>query len=458
MLSASADDFPALLHNLPEIIALILLTGLSGTISASETALFSLNRQQLNRYRTLKSSAAATIVRLRENPSDLLATVLLSNTAVNILLYSILGLTVASLGGGSAIWTTIYGILGFTLVLLGAEILPKLVALTMTDRLAPIVAHPLRLLEMGTHPLRRFMNAAFVEPMTRIITTAPAESVDEDDLQRLINISRNEGLLDDTENVLLHQLLDLKNLRVGALMTPRVDVVAFDLSRPRDELVRLFKTHRLLRVPVFEGDVDNIVGIVAVRDVMLSPSAPIRQLIRPAQFIPEQAGSEALLKHFRDTHSQLAIVVDEYGGLAGVVALEDVVEAIVGELRAPEERPEQPLIQRLDDLTYLVDAGMDVGDFCQAFELPEEETRIHTVGGLIAEKLDRLPEPRDEVMIGETKLVVLMMRRRRIVRVKVILPAPIHDNPDLKILLEQSRSEPESPLSPIDRPDSGGAS
>lgn len=428
----------AFIDNIPEFIAMTLLTGLSATISASETALFSLNRQQLNRFRAKKTANAATIIRLRENPSELLATVLLANIAVNILIYSILGLTVRSLGGDSAIWTTVFGVLGFSLVLIGADILPKLIALSFSDRLAPIVARPLRILEIITYPVRRLMNLILVEPLTRILTPAPSANINEDDLQRLINISRNEGLLDDAENVLLHQLLDLKHLRVSALMTPRVDVVAFDLDEPREKLIQLFKNHRLLRVPVYRDDIDSIRGIIAARDALLSPHAPIEQLVRPVRFIPEQAGSEALLKHFRDTQSQLAIVVDEYGGLAGVVALEDVVEAIVGDLRAPEEKSDLPAIERIDDLNYMVDAGMEIGDFCQAFELPEEETRIHTVGGLIAERLERLPEPRDEVRIGHSKLTVLSMRRRRVVRVLVTLDRPITDNPDLTILLQQS--------------------
>ncbi|HWL92387.1 MAG TPA: hemolysin family protein [Phycisphaerae bacterium] len=434
--------FAVVVEHVPELVAMLLLTALSATISASETAMFSLTRQQLNRFRAMKSPAAAAIIRLRESPADLLATVLLSNIAVNILLYSILGLTVAHIGAGSALWTTILGFFGFMLVLFGADILPKLVALAIGDRLAPLVARPLRVLEIVTLPVRRVLNALLVEPLTRILTPAPAETIDEDELQRLINISRNEGILDDAENVLLHQLLDLKHLRVSGLMTPRVDMIAFDLAQPREQLIRLFKAHRLLRLPVYEEDIDNIQGIVTAREALLSPGTPIRQLIRPVQFIPEQAGSEALLKHFRDTHSQFAVVVDEYGGIAGVVALEDVVEAIVGELRGPEEKADLPLIERIDDRTYVVDAGMDVGDFCQAFELPEEETRIHTVGGLIAEKLDRLPEMRDEVVIGHARLMVLVMRRRRIVRVRVTLDQPIVDNPDLKILLKQSEGSP----------------
>lgn len=433
-----------LIKNLPEIIALAILAALSGVISASETALFSLNRQQLNRFRNTKSAAAATIIRLRENPADLLATILLSNITVNILMYSILGITVASLSHGSAVWTTALGIAGFVIILLAAEILPKLVALTLNDRLSVFVAPPLRVMEIVTFPVRWVMNTLLIEPLTRLFTTQADTGIDEDDLQRLINISRNEGLLDDTENVILHQLLDLKHLRVSALMTPRVDVVAFDMAEPREDLVKLFKTERLLRIPVYEEDPDNIRGVVAAREALLNPRTPLDQLVRPVHFIPEQAGSEALLKHFRDTQSQFAVVVDEYGGLAGVVALEDVVEAIVGDLRAPEERSDHPLIEKIDDRAYIVDAGMDVGDFCQAFELPQEETRIHTVGGLIAEKLDRLPDTRDEVIISHVKLVVLGMRRRRIVRVLVSLDRPIADNPDLSVMLRQSEGQRDS--------------
>jgi len=430
-----------LLENIPRLGVLCGLVAVSGLISASETALFALTRRQLNRFRQSKKAAAATIIRLRDNPSDLLSTVLLANIAVNILLYSMLGVTVARLAEASPLRTAVFGLIGFLLVLFGAEIIPKLVAFAISERLAPLVAAPLRVLELLTLPIRHLLGFLLVEPLTRVFgAVAPTPALSADDLQDLVNIGQKEGLIDQRENILLHQLMDLADLRVSALMVPRVDVVAYNLADPPDKLVDLIKSSRLLRIPVYGDSIDNILGIVQAKDYLLNPKRPIRRLIRPVHYIPEQARVEALLSHFRQSRSQFAVVVDEYGGLAGVVALEDVVEAIVGELRDPGDKTIAPPVQRLDERTYLLDAGLTVNEFCGAFGLPVEESRMNTVAGLVAEKLDRLPKTGDRVVIGPVTLTVVAMKRRRILRLRCELDRPIAENPDLDILLEQSQS------------------
>jgi len=428
------------LPQLPQIVALCVLTSLSGLISASETALFTLTRQQLNRFRNSDRTAAQIVLRLRENPSDLLSTVLLANIAVNILLYSMLGILVARLAQGSTLWTALLGAAGFVLVLFCAEIIRKLVAFSMAERFAPAAGWGLRVLEIATAPIRRVLTVAIVEPLTRVLSpTAPPPAVTLDELQQLISISKRKGLIDARENVLLHQLMELSDLRAGALMTPRVDVVAFDLSGNPSDLHQLIRRHRLLRIPVYKGNIDNIRGVIMVKEFLLHPHKPLAELVRPIRFIPEQARVEALLRHFRQTRTQLALVVDEYGGLAGIVALEDVVEAIVGELRDPDEHA-TPQLQRLDDTTYIADAGLDVNDFRRAFELSAVETRVNTVAGLIADRLDHLPHPGEVVRVEHTELTVLGMQRRRVLRVRVKLDRPLGDNPDLAVLIDQSRA------------------
>lgn len=427
-----------IIENIPRFVAIFGLTCLSGVISASETALFSLTRQQLNRLRHAKTRSAAIIIALRENPTELLSTVLLCNIAVNILLYSVLGVAVGRFAEVSPAAATLIGVVGFFAVLFGAEIVPKLVAFSWCDKLSLILAGPLRVMEIGTAPVRRGLSWAFVEPLTKVLSPTRTKTVQTDDLQKLLDISQRQGLIDDRESHLLHQLMDLSSLRVSSVMTPRVDVVAFDLDQPIDVLKKLIRKHRLLRIPVYRNDVDNILGIVSAKQLFLHSDRPIESMVRRVSFIPEQATCEAVLRHFRQTNTQVALIVDEYGGLAGLVAMEDLVEAIVGDLRSPDERADLPTLRRIDDATYIADANLDVHDFCRAFELPEVETRIHTLGGLIAQELDRLPLTGDEVRIVHAKLTVVHMRNRRIIRVRITLDEPIAETPDLKVLLAQS--------------------
>ena len=443
----------AILDNAPRLFAILILTGISGFISASETALFSLTRQQLNRIRHAKLRGSALVISLRERPSELLSTVLLCNIFVNILLYSILGVTAGRLADDSALGAVVVGVVGFFLVLFGAEIIPKLIAFTHCETLAPVVAPPLRGLEIVTSPLRWSLSALFVTPLTRILNPQDASNVGADELQRLLDIGQREGLIDHRENLLLHQMLDLSALRASSVMTPRVDVIAMDVNESTDTLRQLIKQHRLLRIPIYDGQIDNILGIVSAKQCLLNKSAHVRDMIRPVQYVPEQATCESVLRHFRRTNTQLALVVDEYGGLAGLVAMEDVVEAIVGDLRAPEERADLPALRQTDDTTYMADASIDVHDFRRAFGLVAEETRIHTLGGLIGQELDRVPWTGDEVQIDGVRLTVVHMRNRRILRVRVTLNNPIDPNPDLSILLAQSQ-EAESPPPPTERGES----
>ncbi len=429
-----------IIENWPELALACVLIAISGLVSASETALFALTRQELASLRQSRTVAAQAVVLLRGDPRALLSTVLLLNTGVNILLYSILGVLTVKQADGSAAVASVLGVAAFVVTVFLAEVFPKQLALVMSMRLSLIVALPLRLVQAATAIPRLAMETVFVEPLTRVLsgTHGRGAQVSPQELQDMVNVCQAEGLIDDRENALLHQVMGLAETRVSALMVPRVDFAAFKLAGDRQQLVDLIRSRRLHRIPVYEESIDHVKGVILAKEFLLNPEKPLDDLIRPVHYIPEQARVEALLLHFRATGSQWALVVDEYGGLAGVIALEDVVEAVVGDLRAPDEVSVEPKLQRLGDASFLIDAGLDVDDFRRAFRLAEEHTRIDTVGGLILENLGRLPVVGDEVMIGEVKLSVVAVKKRRILQAKVELKSPPAANPTLSVLLGTS--------------------
>lgn len=433
-----------LVNSIPHLIAMALLIALSGAISASETAIFALNRHQLARLRQSPHAFAQLVLRLREDPRGLLSTILLSNITVNTLLYSTLAVVAVRLAGGSSFWSSVFGAVGFVIILTGGEIGPKLIALGTCQRLAPMIALPVRLLEVVTLPVRWLLEISIVEPLTRIIAgpgPRPTHHVHRDihtgDLQRLVRLTHMQGLIDRLEDAFLQRVMNLTEMRVTALMIPRVDLVAFNLADERGKLSELIKSSRLLRIPVYEGHIDNVKGMIHAKEFLLNPQTPPRELIRPIRFIPEQANVESLLQHFRSSGSKSALVVDEYGGLAGIVALEDVVEVIIGELYAPGEVSVPHGVHRVNDTTYLVDAGLQLDEFCRAFNLSVEETRVNTVGGLIAQTLDRIAKRGDQISIGGATLAVVAMKDRRIIRVRLSLEKPPPQTPDL-LMLEQN--------------------
>ena len=438
--------------NLERLIALACLVAFSGMISASETALFALTRQQLARFRQSSRRSARTVLRLREDPRGLLSTVLLANIAVNILLYSMLAVTVQKLSGGSTAWTAGLGMAGFVIALVGAEIAPKLFALSAAEWLAPLVAEPVRVIKIATAFIRWTLERSFVEPLTRLVSgTADLKSaVGAEELQELVSIGRKEGLINDDENAMLHRVMELAAVRVSALMVPRVDVVAFNLAHDKNELVDLIRRHRLSRIPVFEETIDDIRGIIPAKEFLLNRDRPIREMIQNVHFVPEQASVEALLEQFRTRHLQLAFVVDVYGGFAGIVTLEDVAEAVVGEIHAPDKVPARPRATRMDARTYAIDGSVDAADFCHAFGLAAAESRAQTLGGMITEELGHLPAVGDTVSIGDIRVTVLSTQSHRVVQARLVANREIEPHPDLDRLLDQSGS------GPVEKPGGGG--
>lgn len=430
-------------QNLPRLITLACLVVLSGFISASETALFALTRQQLARFRQSRRHSARMVLRLREDPRGLLSTVLLANIAVNILLYSMLAVTVQHLSGGSTIWAAVLGVAGFIIALLGAEIAPKLIALSAAEWLAPLVAEPVRVIKFATAIIRWALERSFVEPLTRLVsgTADLASAVQTGELQELVSIGRQEGFINDDENAMLHRVMELATVRVSALMVPRVDVVAFNLAHDKKDLVSLIRRHRLSRIPVYEETIDDLRGIIPAKEFLLDRQRPLREMIRPVHFVPEQASVESLLDQFRTRHLQLAFVVDEYGGFAGIVTLEDVAEAIVGDIHAPDKVPDRPRATRMDARIYAIDGSVDATDFCHAFGLPVADRRSQTLGGMITEELGHLPSVGDTVLIGDVRVTVLSTQSHRVVRARLIADREIEPHPDLDRLLDQSAGD-----------------
>lgn len=436
--------------NLPRLIAMAVLIAVSGMISASETALFALTRHQLTRLRQSNRRSAQRVLRLRDDPRALLSAVLLANIAVNILLYSMLAVTVTRLAGGSPVWTGVLGVVGFLVVLVCAEIAPKLLALAARERLALLVAEPIRIIQIATAPIRWLLETVLVESLTRLLggTAQPQPPLRREELQEFVDLGRAEGTIDDDENTLLNRVMGLAATRVSALMVPRVDVVAFNLDDDRNEIVRLIRRHRLLRIPAYETDIDNIKGVISSKELLLHPDRSPRSLIRPCHFVPEQAGVEDLLQHFRATRSQLAFAVDEYGGLAGVVALEDIAEAVVGELSSPDEPGAGPPVRQVDDRVFLIDGGLDISDFGDAFGLEPEDRRVQTVGGLVAEELDRLPAVGDSLRLGDLQLTVLAMKGRRVARIELRHDRAVQISPGLDRLTGRHGSASSNDVTP----------
>ena len=347
-----------------------------------------------------------------------------------------LGVTVASLGLGwlgASAFTELFGLamnqtaaaiiafvfMTFVTIILG-ELVPKSFAIRRAEGSSLVVAVPLRWFYLITRPLTWLMYISTVG-ILKLFKITPASERDlahsEDELRMILDASQEVGHIDEVEQTLMRRALTFGNRTVGDIMVPRTEMAALPTSLTVDEAIAEFAETNHTRYPVFEEDVDNIVGYIHVKDVYRAPgSATLRRLLRPMGFIAETSNIELALQRFQSTRTPLTIVVDEHGGTAGLVTIQDVVEELIGEIQ-DEFDAEPPLVDDQGDGSYSVDGSVRI-DYLEDFfglEMPDEG--FPTLGGRVFEQLQRRPGVGDEARVGNFHTRVLEVDGMRISRV-----------------------------------------
>jgi len=412
----------------PGLILVLLI--FSAAFSGSESVLFSLNRTQLLQCAASANPFRRLAASLMGRPKRTLTTILLGNTAVNVLLFAAWYVFFRNLAGRYGAWISpMAGVASVMLVVTCGEVLPKIVGVHLCGRLAPFAAGLTRVAAYGFGPLGRVLDVVLVEPFARLLLGRPSrpEEAEPDlspaELKTLLDMSRFRGTIDQTEDVFLREVIDLGHLRVRDVMVPRVQVCAYDVNDSPDGLRELMRRTRHKKIPVYEDSLDHVVGMVYAKVLFLQPVRSLRAVAVSVRFVPELITCEQLLHHFRVTRSQVALAVDEYGGVAGLVTLEDVLEEIVGEIHDPEEKVERPAIIAVADTEYDISGRLGVHDWSEALGLPRLAERVATVGGLVTARLGRPARVGDEVRLGNVRLEVTQVQRRRIERLRVHLLA-----------------------------------
>ncbi len=401
-----------------KLALLVPLLACSALFSGSETTLFSLTRLQL--YRLGHGTRPGRIVAaLMRRPRRVLNTLLLGNMCVNVAYTGIAAVAIIELQrAGVAGWLLVAASLASLLVLiLFGEVLPKMLAIAAGPRLAVPAAAALSVIERAAGPVLWVLEKALVVPLTRIIAPAQAARGDitAEELAALLDLSAKRGLIDRDVNALLQEIVALTDIRVADIMVPRVDMIAYDVDGDPAGLIELFTATRLRKIPVYERGIDNVLGVVHAKRLLLSPTPPpLRQLVAKVPFVPEAAKVERLLLQFRVTRTQMAIVVDEYGGTAGLVTLEDVLEEIVGDMPDSHAAAPGPAVQRVSDSEYLLAGDLAIHEWEDAFKIDVSSEQISTVGGFVISLLGRIPREGDQVEYRNLRFTVVSMRRRRI--------------------------------------------
>jgi len=405
------------------LLPLFVLILISAFFSGSETALFSLTGHQQLQLKNSRALSSGKLLTLLAETRSLLITLLLGNMVINVLYFVLSTIVLIRLTQKqTAIAKPLVAALSLTpllaLVLFG-ELFPKLVASRLAMGWSRIVAVPLWLVHRSITPLRIALNIMVVTPLARLIapSTAPSQ-LSSEELQTLLEQSQQHGVLEHDEEQLLQEVLQLGHQKVRHIMTPRVDVKAFDLEDDPNDLLQLVLDTGLSYLPVYRSNLDHIEGVISARRVLLQrpeTTEQIQKLLDPVSYVPQVQQLDRLLRHFRDKAATLVIVVDEFGGTAGLVTLEDVVEEMVGEIAGPYVPADEPSIIELKPGEWRVSAGISVHDWARAFGRSSEQfPGVSTLGGLVMAQLGRLPQVGDCTTLGNVRITVDQMDHHRI--------------------------------------------
>ncbi|HSW46470.1 MAG TPA: hemolysin family protein [Phycisphaerae bacterium] len=411
---------------------LVVLLGMSAFFSGSETTLFALKRHELYRFQHDPRSSRRLVATLMQQPRKLLLTLIIGSVTVNLFIFAISLSVFQELTGPRSPLAPVLGLVSPIMITLLGEILPKGIAIDLRNELAPRAAPLIRLFQVLLAPVTFLLNVLLVEPTTRLLTdNRPARAqVTAEELRELVEMSERRQIIDADENAMLSGVIQLNALKVRDVMVPRVDIIAFEVHDNPQVLRELMRERHLPKIPVYDEDIDHLVGLVYARDLFLRPDEPLEDLARPVPFVPEIITLTQVLRHFRTTGTALAIAVDEYGGVVGLLTIEDVAEKIVGELAEDGEEKDEATWERLDDRHYRVSGRLSVHDWAELFNIHPFDDRVTTLAGLVISHLGRLPAVGDEVTLGNLHLTVESLRGRRIEWLRLELLEPQHAPPE----------------------------
>jgi putative hemolysin len=430
---------------LPDILLILLLIIVNGFFAASEISLISLRKSRVRHLVKSGSTAARRVQKLQEDPERFLGTVQIGVTLVGTLAAAIGGVIavkqirpilasvpVAFIQRAAepiAVALMVGGITYVTIVL--GELVPKSLAIRHSEKIAFYTSKPvdvlsrlffivLRLLAVSSNAVLRFFKLGQVQE---------SGFISEDEVKYLIREGRKRGVFEPSEEDLIHSVFRFADTVVKEVMVPRTDIVAIETGTNLGEILRIMNEKGFSRLPVYAETIDNIIGVVYLKDIlplhMASKPFLLERMLRKPYIVPPNKSVSVLLKEMREKRIHLALVMDEYGGTDGLVTMEDLIEEIVGDIQDEQEK----VLREIDEIAanrYIVDGKTDIGKVNERLgvKLPEDE--FETIGGFVLGLFGRLPAEGDQVRHNDLMFTVLRLRKNRIARVRILKLSPEH--------------------------------
>ena len=411
--------------NILQIGLLVVLLLGSGFFSASETSLMSLSKIRIRYMEDEGVKGAKLVGSLIEKSSDLLSSILVGNNIVNIAATSVsTSLFINIFGdGGVAIATAVMTVL----VLVFGEITPKTIAANSPEKVAVVVSKPISIIMKITKPIVWVFNllTGIIFKIMGIENDGVKPFITEEELKAMVNVSHEEGVLEIEEREIINNVFQFGDMQAKEAMIQRLDMVAVNIEDSYDEIIELFKSEKLSRLPVYQESIDDIVGILNIKDIIFLSDEEIQNFniknyVREAFFTYEFKKITQLLEEMKKEKTQMAIVVDEYGGTAGLLTIEDLVEVIVGDIDDEYDEEEEEIV-KINDNEYLVEGSTKISDVNEQLGINLESEEFDSIGGFIIGYLKRIPEENEIIEVEDVKFKVESIDKNRINKIRIFV-------------------------------------
>ncbi len=401
-----------------QLLLILVLFSFSAFFSGIETALFSLSQIGLEKIKTKSPAKADLIARLLRDPNATINMIITGNTLVNVA-FSVVWARLFLERWGE--YGLVYAVTSGTLLLLVfAELTPKVLAIANPVAFASYGVGLLNALSVLLLPISRIFETLISRlfAVLGLKTRKMDLSLSEDELQALLEIGTQEGVLAEAERDMLEEAMDLDERTVDEIMTPRVDIVAVDVLSKLSDIKEIARQRRHSRLPVYKGTIDYILGYIKLKEVLLHPEKDWRSFMRKALMVPESKTITDLLQDFREQGETMAIVVDEYGGTAGLVTIEDVIEELLGEITDEFDKEQKEILRRSDG-AYLVSGKTSLRDLGEELGIEFDVDKVETVGGFVMHKLGHVPKGGERILYKGWIWEVEKVKGNRIVQVVI---------------------------------------
>ena len=409
-----------------QLIIVIVLVFLSGFFSSAETAFSTVNRVRMRSLEEEGSKRAARVNKILENYSKMLSSILIGNNIVNLTASSLATTLAMRVNLATGIATGILTIV----VLLCGEIVPKTWAMLSSEKISlaysgiiyglmQVMTPVIYIVDKMANGILRLLH---IDPTRKITTMTEAE------LRTYVEVSHEDGVIESEEREMIYNVFDFSDAQAKDIMIPRINMVTVDINDSYSQVMSVFRESMYTRLPVYQDDNDNIIGLINIKDFILCEDENnfhVKDILRDAHYTYEFKKVADLLYELRETTTNVTFVLNEYGATVGMITLEDLLEEIVGEIRDEYDEDEEELIQERDERVYLVEGSMKLDDINDELDMELDSEDYDSIGGLIIECLDRLPEDNEEVTLENgIHLKVQGIEQNRIVKVLMTLPEP----------------------------------